>query len=108
MFILLENGDRLLLESGDAFLLEDSAPPAPPGIGVLLLENGFSFLLEDGSYLLLEDGGITPPPPDPDRPSGFGPMLATPYLFGPHRPRVVPLDEEEELLAMLVLIAARR
>jgi hypothetical protein len=108
MFILLENGDRLLLESGDAFLLEDSAPPAPPGIGVLLLENGFSFLLEDGSYLLLEDGGITPPPPDPDRPSGFGPMLATPYLFGPRRPRAATDDEDEESIAIMALIAARR
>jgi hypothetical protein len=128
--ILLQDGSRLLLETGSAllaevpnsvnvllqdgaaFLLETaahlkteggSATPTPPGIGVLLLQDGFAALLETGAYLLLETGAAIAPD---DRPTTA--MLSTPYLFGPQRPRLSTDDEEDELIAIMALIAARR
>lgn len=105
--LLLQDGGGFLLESGDHLLTEGEGgtPPTPPNIGALLLQSGFSFLLESGDHLLLETGATAPP--DGPR-AGFGPMLATPYLFGPRRPRPVPVDDDEEVIAILAMIAARR
>lgn len=108
MFLLLENGDRLLLESGDGFLLETSAPPSPPGIGVLLLEDGFSLLLETGAYLLLEDGGAPPTPPPEEPRAGAYMGSESAFAFQGVRPRRKPRQNEaEEIVALLALIAAR-
>ncbi len=99
--LLLENGDALLLESGDNLLLEAAEPP-PPVTAALLLENGFYLLLESGDHLLLE-GGAGPAPPQPQPGGNFV------HLIYNRRERKIELaDEDEEVIAILALIAAHR
>ncbi len=71
--------------------------PAASLLGALLLEDGFSLLLEDVGRLLLESSSTLPPPAK----TGVVLLNWRPPFIVKAKP-----DEEEEIAALMALIAA--